>query len=99
MNADSARLQDHFTTPWKHELLGDDISHPDTEKQPSYGGTFFFSEVGFNRAGTQAIVFLVFLSNMPQVRSTGNYFLVCLDKSKNWKLIGRVQYFELNAGS
>lgn len=97
VNAKSTKLQDHFNTLLKHDVVGEDISRSDIKKQDSHGGTFFFSRVGFNSKRTEAIVFVVLASNTERVPWTGNYFLVRLDESKDWKLSGRVQYLESDA--
>lgn len=97
VNARSVKLRDGLTTLLKHKLVGQDIHNGDPKEQDSYGGTFFFSRVGFNSPKTEAVVFVVLASNTKDAPWTGNYFLVRLNEAKEWKLSGRVQYFESGA--
>jgi len=92
VNSKSVKLRDAFATSCKHELAGDDIHHDDSKRSGTPSGAFYFSRVGFNAQKTQAIVF--FASYVDHVPSTGDYFLLGLNKEKQWKLRGRVNELE-----
>jgi hypothetical protein len=96
VNAKSAKLRDNFITTCKHELTGDDISTHDSRRPDSPSGAFYFSRVGFNPSRTEAIVFAFFASYVEGVHSTGDYFLLHLNKSKKWELSGRINAIESN---
>jgi len=92
-NMRSLKLQDSFVTSWKHMLDGPDIRADNSKEWSAPNCTFYFSSVGFNPEKTEAIVFVLLLSNMENVPSSGDYFLYRLESAKKWNPNGRVQYF------
>ena len=88
----SLRLHDPIVTPWKHKLVGP-ADDPLPEEWQSPDLTLFLSRVGFNKAHTEAIVYVLTFSYMDQVRSGGDYFLFRIDKSGKWTPNGRINYF------
>ena len=92
-NSRSSKLQDSFETSWKHKLVGRDLPDEASKDWDSPDFAFYFSRVGLNEKKTEAVVFVFFASYMKGVPSTGNYFLLRMDKVKEWQLEGRVQYF------
>ncbi|MHB8755764.1 MAG: hypothetical protein ACYC92_12545 [Candidatus Acidiferrales bacterium] len=93
-NSKSVKLRDAFITTCRHELAGEDIHSDDSKDSDSPSGAFYFSRVGFNPQRTEAIVFAFFASYTKNVRSTGDYFFLRLNKAKEWKLGGRVNEIE-----
>jgi hypothetical protein len=88
-NQSSTEVQDKFHTTMKHKLIGKDLPE---EVSPDY--TFFFSQPGFNKDKTEALVFVLMFSYMESVPSSGDYFLIHLDsETKTWKVKDRVQYY------
>ena len=96
VNAKSAKLRDNFLTTCKHELIGDDVAAHNSNKSDSPNGAFYFSRVGFNPSRTEAIVYAFFASYVEGVHSTGDYFLLHLNKSKKWELSARINAIESN---
>jgi hypothetical protein len=89
MNQASVGIRDGFRTALKHKLIGKDLPE---ETSPDF--TFFLSRPGFSKDKTEALVFVLMFSYVENVPSSGDYFLVRLDRgSKAWKVGGRVQYF------
>jgi hypothetical protein len=92
-NMESARLRDSIVTSWKHMVVGQDIRGDDAKEWESPDCTFYVSRVGFDPQKAEAIVFVFLASYMDNVPSSGNYFLLRLNKAKAWRPDGRVQYF------
>jgi len=89
MNQASVGIRDSFRTALKYKLIGKNLP-----EETSPDCTFFFSQPGFNKDKTEALVFALMCSYVENVPSTGDYFLVRLDsRNKAWKVHGRVQYF------
>jgi len=91
-NADSVRLLDDFSTPWKHGFSASDPPQS-TDKAASSDMDIYFSRVGFNPAATEAIVYALTISRMDRVSTEGDYFLFRLD-AEGWKPHGRLTYME-----
>ena len=92
-NQSSVELADKFHTIWKHEVVGK--NPPEGEAATgSDDCTFFFSQPGLSEEKSEAIVFVLMFSYLDGVPSTGDYFLLSLDKAKGWQVKGRVQYYK-----
>jgi hypothetical protein len=92
-NSRSFRLGDAFKTSWKHKLVGEGFAEEDSKEWSSPVCAFYFSRVGLNEDKTEALVFVFFASYMDGVPSTGDYFLLKVNKAKEWEIEGRTQYF------
>lgn len=92
-NSRSSKLRDSFATSWKHKFIGGDSAEEKAKEWNSADCAFYLSRVGLNEKKTEAVVFVYFASYMKGVPSTGDYFLLRMDKVKGWELEGRVQYF------
>ena len=92
-NQFSIELTDEFHTAWKHEVIG---KNPPESGSTSVSDdcTFFFSQPGFSEEKNEAIVFVLMFSYLDGVPSTGDYFLLRLDKAKGWQVKGRIQYYK-----
>ena len=92
-NSRSSKLRDSFETSWKHKLVGQDAPDEASKEWDSPDCAFYLSRVGLNEKKTEAVLFVFFASYMKGVPSTGDYFLLRINKTREWKLEGRVQYF------
>jgi len=95
-NAKTWKLQNQFITPWKHGLTGSDID-PKSLPSPEWDDpdcAFYFSRVGFDKQGEEAIVFVFFASYLDQAPSSGDYFLLRQKQGAGWKIEGRANYFK-----
>ncbi|MGA8038193.1 MAG: hypothetical protein WA823_08730 [Candidatus Acidiferrales bacterium] len=90
-NSASVGLHEPIATPWKHNLVGPRAESSKDADSPDL--TIFLSRVGFNPKKTEAIVYVLTISYMNQVKTAGDYFLFRTDKSGSWKVKGRVTYF------
>jgi hypothetical protein len=94
-NGKSWRLQDHFKTPWLHGLTGAGID-PASLSAPEWKNpdcAFYFSRVGFDETRKQAIVFVFFASYLDRAPSSGDYFFLKQHENDEWKIDGRLNYF------
>jgi hypothetical protein len=96
-NSNSVRLRDAFATPWPHKLAGPDLE-PDNDSSPGWdfpSGQFYLSQPGFSSDRAQAVVYVFFVSYTEDIPSSGDYFLLELEKT-GWVVKGRVRYFFLD---
>jgi hypothetical protein len=92
-NANSVRLHEPISTPWKHKLIAPGDEPSKDWESPDL--TLFVSRVGFNEKRTQALVYVLLFSYMDRVSTAGDYFFFRLDKSGHWQVDGRMTYFKL----
>lgn len=94
-NGESAALHDAFLAPWKHRLFGEELPNSESKEWSSPDAVIYFSRIGFNGEKNEAILFVLNLSYMEEIPTSGNYFLFRL-KGKKWGPEGRVRYMELD---
>jgi hypothetical protein len=93
-NAESVRLHEPISTPFKHKLLGPEDKQTGDWQSPDLA--LFLSRVGFNRKKTEAVVYVLMFSYMDQVSTAGDYFLFRLSNTGRWEPNGRVTYFSMD---
>jgi hypothetical protein len=91
-SASSVKLQDSFQSPWPHEVSNLNVPGSGSWKSPD--GVILFSKVGFSADRKQALVYVLFLSYMKNVPTSGNFFLFQSTMAGQWEPIGRVAYME-----
>lgn len=89
----SSALEDRLQTKGSHEVL--DLG--DSAKKPAkkMDAMILFSNVGFNAGRDQALVFVLTLSYMESMPSTGQIFLLDLADQNHWKVAGRMEVYRL----
>ena len=93
-NAMSIKLQDSFQSSWPHQVR--DIATKSQEKVWSHpDGIVLLSQVGFNGKKNEALVYVLFLSYIKQVHTSGNFFLVRMAAANQWKIVERATYMEI----
>ncbi len=95
-NAESAKLQDAFSTSWKHSVAA--FGGPLPREWASPDLVIFLSRVGFNMNQTEAVVYCLTFSYMDKVPTEGDYFFFRTDAGE-WKPKGRLTYVQTDPSS
>lgn len=83
------RLHDaELKSSWQHQSRNLFVTSPTDWKSPD--GIILLSSAGFNTEKNQAIVYVLFLSYVDPEPTSGTYFLLQLDPSKQWQVTGRI---------
>ena len=93
-NAASEPLKDAFQTAWPHRMSS--VDTPQTDGWDTPDGTVYFSRAGFDRQRKQALVYVLFISNMKDVPTSANFYLFAPDAHGAWKQIGNFTQMEGN---
>jgi hypothetical protein len=91
-SASSVKLEDHLQSPWPHAVV--EVSMAGVSPWKSPDGMVFFSRVGVNKEGNQALVYVLFFSYMTGLPTSANFFLFQLNSPGEWDPIGRVTSME-----
>ena len=88
----SINLPDKFLSPWPHAVV--DLNAPLADPWKSPDGVILLSRIGYNPDHTKALVYVLFLSYMQEVPTSGNFFLFQRTGKEPWQPVGRTTYIE-----
>jgi hypothetical protein len=90
-NQKQSTLRDQMTTTWRHQFNNFSDTSPSPAKPDA---VILLSSVGFNTDKSQALVYVLLLSYMQRVRTSGTLFLVKKLQSGSWAIDGKETLIE-----